>query len=114
MERLVVHPAEHQHLAGVVLLDDGGHQPVAGALESCRDGWVKGHAAIVPQPGRGTASGMAGRDPGHVDDHGCRTLGGRHPARSARLIAGAVTDASPPATRDGDIAASLAVKDLAS
>ena len=30
VQRLVVHPAEHQHLAGVVLLHDRGHQPVGG------------------------------------------------------------------------------------
>ena len=28
VQRLVVHPADHQHLAGVVLLDHGGHQAV--------------------------------------------------------------------------------------
>ena len=31
---LVVHPAEHQHLAGVVLLHHGRHQAVGRALET--------------------------------------------------------------------------------
>ena len=30
VQRLVVHPAQHQHLAGVVLLHHGRHQPVGG------------------------------------------------------------------------------------
>ena len=47
-QRLVVHPAEHQHLAGVVLLHDRGHQPVGGALEPGGDGGVEGgHSAPV-------------------------------------------------------------------
>ena len=34
MQRLVVHPADHEHLAGVVLLDDGADQAVGVALEA--------------------------------------------------------------------------------
>lgn len=29
MQRFVIHPAEHQHIAGVMLLDDGWHQKVS-------------------------------------------------------------------------------------
>ena len=47
MQRLVVHPAEHQHLAGVVLLGDGGDQAVGAALE--------------PGGDRGVEVGLAGR-----------------------------------------------------
>src|SRR5690349_19192109 len=51
-QRLVVHPAEHQHLAAVVLLDDRGDQAMGVALEAVGDGGVEGgrgnHPAIVP------------------------------------------------------------------
>jgi hypothetical protein len=41
MQRLVVHPAEHQHLTGVVLLGDGRDQAGCVPLQPCRDGGVK-------------------------------------------------------------------------
>lgn len=40
-ECLVVHPAEHQHFVGVVLLDDGREQAVLVAFEPCGDGGGK-------------------------------------------------------------------------
>ena len=40
-QRLVVHPAEHEHLAGVVLLDDRGDEPVRVPLEARGDGRVE-------------------------------------------------------------------------
>jgi len=61
MKRLIVHPAHHEHLAAVVLLDDGTHQPVAVALEAgghlCWEGGLRGcrgHLDILPcePPGR--------------------------------------------------------------
>src|SRR6478735_6160149 len=45
VQRLVVHPAQHQHLVGVELLDDGGHQAGAVALEGVRQAGRKGAAA---------------------------------------------------------------------
>src|SRR6476659_1581079 len=53
-QRLVVHPAEHEHLAGVVLLDDRGDQAAVVALEARGNGGVEGrrrvggHGAILP------------------------------------------------------------------
>ena len=40
-QRLVVHPAQHQHLAGVVLLHDRGHESVGRPLEAGGDGRVE-------------------------------------------------------------------------
>ena len=40
-QRLVVHPADHQHLTGARLLHHGGHQPVPVALEPGGDGRVE-------------------------------------------------------------------------
>src|SRR5690606_7581358 len=37
VQGLVVHPAEHEHLAGVVLLGDGGHEAVGVALQPIGD-----------------------------------------------------------------------------
>ena len=34
MKRLVVHPADHEHLAAVVLLDDGTHEAAGVALQA--------------------------------------------------------------------------------
>src|SRR6266702_2968698 len=56
MQRLVVHPAEHQHLAGVVLLGDGRDQSGRVPLQPCRDGRVK-HRSLFPR-------GSGGRPPG--------------------------------------------------
>jgi len=40
MKRLVVHPADHEHLAAVVLLDDGAHEAVDVTLQTRGDlGW---------------------------------------------------------------------------
>ena len=51
VQRLVVHPADHQHLAGAVLLHDGGDQAVGVPLEPGGDGRVQRrgrvHAAIL-------------------------------------------------------------------
>ena len=41
VQRLVVHPGQHEHLAGVVLLDDGGHEPVGVAPQTGGDGRVE-------------------------------------------------------------------------
>src|SRR5215470_4278508 len=41
VQRLVVHPGEHEHLAGVVLLGDGGHKAVGVSLEPDSDLGVK-------------------------------------------------------------------------
>ncbi len=46
MQRLVVHPAQHQHLAGVVLLHHGRDQAGSVARESCGDGDVHVAPAI--------------------------------------------------------------------
>src|SRR3954454_2304317 len=40
-QRLVVHPGEHQHLAGVVLLDDGGDEAGRVAAQQRRDRGVE-------------------------------------------------------------------------
>jgi hypothetical protein len=52
VQRLVVHPADHEHLAGVVLLDYGDDEAGRVPLETVGDGGVEG--------GR--------RAGGHVDD----------------------------------------------
>src|SRR5580704_6103255 len=57
MQRLVVHPAEHQHLAGVVLLGDGRDQAGRIPLQPGRDGRVK-HRSLLPR-GPGVAPGRA-------------------------------------------------------
>ena len=46
-QRLVVHPAEHQHLAGVVLLHDRGHEPVG---ERLRRSAMAGSRAVTRRP----------------------------------------------------------------
>src|SRR4051794_28069138 len=55
VQRLVVHPGDHQHLAGVVLLDDGGDEPRGIAAQQRGDrrvqlgvGGGSGHVPIVP------------------------------------------------------------------
>src|SRR3954447_8875689 len=55
-QRLVVHPGQHQHLSGVVLLDDGGHEPGGVVLQQSGD-------LRVEPGGRG---GTGGRDGGHA------------------------------------------------
>src|SRR5262249_19911749 len=66
---LVVHPGQHEHLAGVVLLGDGGEQPVHVALGPCGDRGVQrrrpagvvGHASASyrhsPDPTSGRRTG---------------------------------------------------------
>ena len=49
MQRLVVHPAEHQDLAGVVLLHDRRHETLAVALEARGDVRSEGgHGSSIP------------------------------------------------------------------
>ena len=59
MQRLVVHPGEHQHLTGVVLLDDGGDQPGGVAAQQRGDRRVEGGTADMASslPRRPGASG---------------------------------------------------------
>src|SRR6185437_403576 len=57
MQRLVVHPAEHQHFAGVVLLGDRRDQAGCVSLQPCRDGRVK-HRSSPPE---GTSDSVATR-----------------------------------------------------
>src|SRR6188472_1088373 len=47
-QRLVIHPAEHQHLTGVVLLGDRGDEPGVGAGEPGRDSGVEVHEFSLP------------------------------------------------------------------
>src|SRR5580704_10252735 len=53
MQRLVVHPAEHQHLTGVVLLSNGRDQAGRVALKPCRDGRVE-HRSLLGGSGSRT------------------------------------------------------------
>ena len=53
VQRLVVHPADHQHLAGVVLLDDGADQAVAGRASARAD--TSGAEGDCDGTGAGTA-----------------------------------------------------------
>ena len=53
LQRLCIHPRQHQHFAGIVLLRDGGKEPRIITLEALCDLWVKRgvggrHAPIVP------------------------------------------------------------------
>src|SRR4029079_19190676 len=56
VQRLVVHPAQHQHLAGVVLLHHGRDQAGGVAREPCGDGGVEPgtrvHHSSIPVPAR--------------------------------------------------------------
>ena len=56
MQGLVVHPAEHQHLAGVVLLGDRRDQAGGIPLEPGGDGWVE-HCFLFPRGVRGSPPG---------------------------------------------------------
>ena len=77
-QRLVVHPAEHQHLAGVVLLHDRGDQAVGVALEARGDGGVErrsvspGHPVPARRRQRGPLLGDPGRVQPAVDAAGSR------------------------------------------
>lgn len=42
MKCLVVHPADHEHLAAVVLLQDGTYEAVGVALQTCGELGVEG------------------------------------------------------------------------
>src|SRR5690606_18778648 len=59
-QRLVVHPADHQHVTGALLLDDGGDQAVRVALQ--RGGDVGGQFAVGRSGGVGRGFGL---DVGH-------------------------------------------------
>ena len=49
MEGLVVHPAQHEHLTGVVLLNDGRDESVIVTLEERSDGGIEfRHRVILP------------------------------------------------------------------
>src|SRR5690606_19621658 len=65
-QRLVVHPGEHEDLPGVVLLHDGGHQAVGGALEACRDTGVQSGRAAAHVCKTTAARSRAGTGPGPV------------------------------------------------
>src|ERR671921_1078400 len=52
VQRLVVHPGDHEHLTGVVLLDDGGDETGGVAAQECCD--------------RGVQGGLGGGDGGHA------------------------------------------------
>ena len=85
VQRLVVHPAEHQHLAGVVLLGDGGDEAVGAALEAGGDLGVE-------------AAGAGGRA-GHACHCAARERACRRPcplggtAAASRTLAGMSTHA---------------------
>src|SRR5690606_40134627 len=68
-------PRDHQHLARVVLLDDGGHEPLRVSLEPGGDGGVQGHASILPHaPG----PPLGGRDAEGVADRKSTRLNSSH------------------------------------
>ena len=61
MQCLVVHPAEHEYLTRVVLLDDGGHQAVGVAFEAGGQGGIEtGHGHILAEPVRRDDRGGGG------------------------------------------------------
>src|SRR5690606_21737689 len=70
VQRLVVHPPEHQHLPAVVLLHDRGHQPVGGAAEPVGDGGVEGHSPTI-QRGRRVGVPAAAPDPSWATHEAC-------------------------------------------
>jgi hypothetical protein len=52
-EGLLVHPAEHEHLEGVVLLHDGGDEAGGILLQRVGDGRIEGGAPLVGSLGDG-------------------------------------------------------------
>ena len=105
-KRQVIHPPEHEHLTGVVLLDDGCHEALVVALEQGGDGRVegagaKGHGchsarsagAVAAASHGGGAMEMCIRDRGrlHKAAHphantGGRGLGDRHKDGCQRTV----------------------------
>jgi len=67
VQRLVVHPPDHEHIARVVLLDDSGDEAVLVALEQGGDvraeGGGVGHPDILPPP-RPAANNSSGAGAG--------------------------------------------------
>src|SRR3954453_22447722 len=84
VQRLVVHPREHEHLTGVVLLDDGGDQPRRIAAQE-----------------RGDLGGQSVLDGGHAADCPCRPPGassaGQRGASNQRRPPPSSTSPSPTA-----------------
>src|SRR5918998_1428918 len=66
-QRLVVHPGDHEHLTGVVLLDDGGDQP--------------GGVAAQERGDRGVQGGLGGGGGGQSPDRPTRRRAARAPGR---------------------------------
>src|SRR4051794_27838770 len=68
VQRLVVHPGEHQHLTGVVLLDHRGHQAGGVAAQQLGDDGVegrdRGHGPSLPHRGQGPVGLPNQRRPG--------------------------------------------------
>ena len=96
VQRLVVHPAEHEHLARVVLLHDGGDEAVLVALQALGDGGIEGgtgagHVPILPRATRrrgrrpsARLSGSATPRRGASPRRGRRARRGRRGARARR------------------------------
>ena len=61
VQGLVVHPADHQHLAGVVLLDDAHDQAVGVTLQARGDGGVEGRCDGAGRHGRSATRSRAAR-----------------------------------------------------
>ncbi len=74
---LVVHPTEHQHFQGVVLLNDGGDQPGCIARKARCDGGIEsGHRTILPSgPPWSTMTSMPATHVAHLErDRFCDAL----------------------------------------
>ncbi|AGJ54391.1 hypothetical protein F750_1896 [Streptomyces sp. PAMC 26508] len=124
VQRLVVHPAEHEDLARVVLLGDGREESVGAALDAGGDGRVEtaggrgagraGHAPIVPRRARLPGRASTGRTAG-----GGRTLAGMstHAKRERLLLADLLEAAGPEAQtlcngwKTRDLAAHVVVRE---
>jgi uncharacterized protein (TIGR03085 family) len=91
MQRLIVHPADHQHLPAVVLLNDRTDQPGRVTFELIGDlGSQLRHAPILPDGCAGAAPNPYGRQNGTVTD----SLAARERAGLADALAAAGPDAS--------------------
>src|SRR3954453_22770872 len=84
VQRLVVHPREHEHLAGVVLLDDGGDQPRGVAAQQRGD--LRGEVALggVLDGGHAADCPCCGPPRGPPVSARRRTSAGRCPAAPVR------------------------------
>ena len=96
VQRLVVHPGEHQHLAGVVLLDDGGDQAGGVAAQQRGDRGVEGRDRRTCRPVSRTRR-QAGRSgsvepapPGPTTHHAQADAAGRPRRRAANAASAAV------------------------